>query len=284
MQKLRAAATALPAGEPLTWARAGAENTDELADWTITLGSSAMYKVHTAVVASGARCSEKLRAQVIEAAKGEGARSTDLLSLIKSEAARAAIQKDPHSAPTVEFMLSWMYGHASDFSLPLLGGTPIAAPVAVTMAKGVASEQPDGDGAGDSVYEIFSTAIFGTPSKAAPTTASASPSATALSAASKAAAAHPLPAGTTDKVLALKPEQLPLMWQLADSLGVRGLKAKLAPVFDQHALPSSFVMEAAAFERLKLLVRALELHVEDIIGALCEQVRVRTSRRRGGCM
>ena len=94
MQALRASAAALPAGEPLTWARAGAENADELSDWTIKLGAAALWKVHTAVVASGPRCSEKIRAQALAAAKGEGARTTDVLQLISSDPARAAIQKD----------------------------------------------------------------------------------------------------------------------------------------------------------------------------------------------
>ena len=280
MQNLRAAAAALPVGEPLTWSRASAENADELADWTVKIGS-AHYKVHSAVIASGPRCSEKIRAQVIEATKSAGVRSTDLLSLVSSEPARAAIQKDPHSGPTVEVLLSWIYGHGSDFSLPSLGGTPVAAPAAMSMAGamgGATAAVANGDAG--TVYDMFSTAIFGTPSKGNGSAAASAPPtpssvAKAPPSASKAPAVPALATGGGLQ-LVLKAEQLPLMWQLADALGVHGLKAKLTPVFEHHALPASFVMETAGFERLKLLVRALELHADEIIGALCEQLRLQT--------
>ena len=75
----------------------------------------------------------------------------------------------------------------------------------------------------------------------------------------------------------LKPEQVPLLWQLAGALGVRGLKASLAPLFESATLPAGFVMERPAFERLKLLVRAMELHNDEITGALCEQLRLDTT-------
>ena len=281
MEKLRASAAALPAGEPLSWARAGAENTDELADWTVKLGNAALYKVHSAVVASGARCSDKMRAQAIAAAKGAGARTTDILPLITSESARAAIQKDPHAVPTVEALLTWMYGLAADFSLPSLGGKPVAVAGTPTTAGG-ADANGDGNGdAGSTVLEMFQTAIFGTPSKGAqphagapsaggskPATPTATPAAPV---AKKAAAAN------GGRMIALKPEQLPLLWQLADALSVRGLKARLAPVFELHALPAAFVMAAPAFERLKLLVRALELHADEVVGALCEQLKLSTA-------
>ena len=67
MEKLLAAATALPAGETLTWARAGADNVDELADWSLKVGSAALYKVHTAMVATGPRHAVNLRSAAIAA-------------------------------------------------------------------------------------------------------------------------------------------------------------------------------------------------------------------------
>ena len=286
MQALRASAAAAPAGEPLTWARAGAENADELSDWTIKLGAAALWKVHTAVVASGPRCSEKIRAQAIAAAKGDGARTTDVLQLISSEPARAAIQKDAHSTQTFEVLLTWMYGSRGDFSLPSLGGNQTAAPVAAAAAAtpgGTAAEGADAA----SVLDMFSVAIFGTPTKGggpptSPSRAATDPRTTAPPARK---GANGVNAGV--RALALKPEQLPLLWQLAGALGVRGLKARLAPVLELHALPPNFVMETAAFERLKLLVRALELHAQEIVGALCEQLKLSTESsaalREGMC-
>ena len=81
MEKLRLAGTTLPLGEPLSWSRAGDAKSDELSDWTLKLGAAALYKVHTAIVASGPRRSEKIRAQALKA----GARTTDIIELLPSE-------------------------------------------------------------------------------------------------------------------------------------------------------------------------------------------------------
>jgi hypothetical protein len=89
------------------------------------VGTTALYKVHTASVASGPRFSEQLRKQAVAAAKGEAPRTTDVLGLIANESARAAIAADPHAAPVVELLLSWMYGLAADFALPSLGSGPV---------------------------------------------------------------------------------------------------------------------------------------------------------------
>ena len=245
MEALRASAAAQPAGAALSWSRAGAESTDELADWTLKLGSAALYKVHTAVVASGSRGAEKLRAQALKAAKGEGGRTTDVLQLITSETARAAIQKDPHAASTVEALLSWMYGLASDFALPSLGGPgAVGAPVAKSLAGATDGGMPPrpaplskASATEGSVLDMFSTAIFGTPTKgggdSAGRAAPSSGSARRLDVAANGGSAGP-------KALVLKPEQLPLLWQLGDALGVRGLKARLLPVFEASALAPHF--------------------------------------------
>ena len=259
MEKLRQAGTTLPLGEPLSWSRAGDAKSDELSDWTLKLGAAALYKVHTAIVASGPRRSEKIRAQALKA----GARTTDIIELLPSESARVAIVKDPHAAPAFELLLSWVYGHSADFQLPTLG-----APAKKTAAA------TDGasEGGGDSVYDMFSMAIFGTPSKATPGKAGGSDTTTPKK--QQAANGSSI---ITGRPLVVKPEQLPLLWQLAGALNVRGLKSRLIPIFETNALPSTFVMEHAAFERLKLLVRALELHAEEIVGALCEQLRLPTA-------
>ena len=62
-------------------------------------------------------------------------------------------------------------------------------------------------------------------------------------------------------------------WQ-ADCLKVRGLKETLAPVLELGALPRDFVMSAPAYERLKLLVRSLELQAPQVTAALCEQLQL----------
>ena len=224
MLHLREGAGALPAGQALVWARAGAENADELSDWTIKLGTAALYKVHTAVVASGARHSVPIRAQAIAAAKGEGGRTTDVLQLIKNEAARLAISKDPHAVPTLEVLLNWMYGVTSDFSLPSLGGTPVVRSAARPPPPAAAAMGGAAAAGNESVFDMFSTAIFGTPTKSVAASPKPSPAGGAAPARKPAAAGGANGAGG----LAVKPEQLPLLWLLADALGVRGLKVSPA--------------------------------------------------------
>lgn len=262
MDAFRNSVAALPAGPALTWARAEDESADELCDWMLNAGPGGAYRVHTAIVASGARGSNQIRLDAIAATKGSGTRSTDILSLIKSDATRGAIQNDPHFGPTVEMMLNWMYTPSHEFLLPSLGGVPSPStrPVAIERDETNVATREEGG-----VLDMFSTAIFGTPSKHSPrarTAAAAPPGATGV-------------ASTGDQTLAVQPEQVVLLWQLGDSLGVRGLKARLAPIVEHHALPPKFVMNLAAFERLKLLVRALALHVGDsLVGALCEQLKL----------
>ena len=74
--------------------------------------------------------------------------------------------------------------------------------------------------------------------------------------------------------MAVKAQQVPLLWQLADSLSVNGLKALLLPLFESSPLPSNFAMTTVGFERLKMCVRALELSAADVVAVLSEQLRL----------
>ena len=55
MDLLRASAAAAAPAKVLSW-----RDADEVADWILTLGTNE-YRVHTAVLASGARRSDKVR-------------------------------------------------------------------------------------------------------------------------------------------------------------------------------------------------------------------------------
>ena len=291
MLSLRSSAAAAPQADLLSWAKAGDEKADVLSDWSFQFGTLALYKLHSAVVCSGPRRSEKARAQAIRALTpsetNQGSRVTDVAALLP-DAARAALLKDPHTQATIELLLNWMYMLTARFVLPNFGEAPAAATPngssaktaapaagAIDITEGGASGgvAPDLTRSATSAMDFFSTAIFGTPSKggggggAAPSTPAGSLSRGASKELGK-------PGGGSGRTAPVKPEQIPLLWQLADALGVCGLKAALLPLFEQSALPSTFVMEAPAFERLKLLVRALELHTEEVVAALCEQLRL----------
>ena len=277
MQALRASAAASPQADLLTWSKAGDEKADVLTDWSFQMGTLALYKLHSAVVCSGPRRSDKARSQAIRSLSQENVgRVTDVSALLP-EAARAALLKDPHTQATFELMLNWMYMLTSKFSLPTFGGVPQSAPAggaAPTAARDISDGAASANGeqppalasSASSAMDYFSTAIFGTPQKAA--------SSSSVVRRLDGAPATPRSGASGARTATVKPEQLPLLWQLADSLSICGLKAALAPLFELSALPSTFVMEAPAFERLKLLVRALELHTEEIVGALCEQLRL----------
>lgn len=285
MQALRASAAQLPQADLLTWCKAGDEKADVLSDWSFQFGTLALYKLHSAVVCSGPRRSEKARAQAIRSLtpseSNQGSRVTDVAALLP-EAARSALLKDPHTQATFELLLNWMYMLTSRFTLPSFSeGQPAApsaapsaaAPKAVNISDDSDGGKPELSKSASSAMDFFSTAIFGTPSKAGAGGGSSAPP-TPLASSRGSSKDLTKAGGGGGRTAAVKPEQIPLLWQLADALGVCGLKAALAPLFEQSALPSTFVMEAPAFERLKLLVRALELHTEEIVGALCEQLRL----------
>ena len=296
MQALRASAAKHPQTDLLCWSKAGDESADVLSDWSFQMGTVALYKLHSAVVCSGPRRSEKARQQAIRALTpseaNKGSRVTDIAALLP-EAARGAILKDAHTQATFELTLNWMYMLTSRFALPSFGGAAAVVP-ATPMVPGATAASISRDGSATDIsdpnslsrsastaMDFFSTAIFGTPSKGGGpdgigASAAASGSARNLTAQlSKVAnGASQGSGGGGSRVAQVKPEQIPLLWQLADALQICGLKAALAPLFENSMLPSTFVMEAPAFERLKLLVRALELHTEEIVGALCEQLRL----------
>jgi len=172
-----------------------------------------------------------------------------------------------------------MYMLTSRFTLPNFGGVLQGAPSnasAPTMAREVSDGGSEDPGplskSASTAMDFFSTAIFGTPTKQASTVAVSGATPRRLDASG--ISVPVMPKSGAARTAAVKPEQLPLLWQLADALCVCGLKAALAPLFELNMLPSTYVMEAPAFERLKLLVRALELHTDEIVGALCEQLRL----------
>jgi hypothetical protein len=271
MLSLRSSAAAAPQADLLSWAKAGDEKADVLSDWSFQFGTLALYKLHSAVVCSGPRRSEKARAQAIRALTpsetNQGSRVTDVAALLP-DAARAALLKDPHTQATIELLLA-----ATPNGSSAKTAAPAAGAIDITEGGASGGVAPDLTRSATSAMDFFSTAIFGTPSKggggggAAPSTPAGSLSRGASKELGK-------PGGGSGRTAPVKPEQIPLLWQLADALGVCGLKAALLPLFEQSALPSTFVMEAPAFERLKLLVRALELHTEEIVAALCEQLRL----------
>lgn len=53
---------------------------------------------------------------------------------------------------------------------------------------------------------------------------------------------------------------------------VRGLKTALLSLFEDSPLAPNYVMNTPAYERLKMLVRALELHCTEVVAALREQL------------
>jgi hypothetical protein len=281
MNALRQAAEAHPQADALSWSR-GAEGADELCDWSLKLGA-VVYKVHTAAVASGPRRSEKLRRQVISTRlKDKGEAVTDVFELIP-EPTRSAILKDPYTQPTFALLLDWIYGHVRNFALPSFSGrtavasTPVApklrkeAASAAAVMVGSSATTPNG---GDPTFlDFFSTAIFGTPTAASTPRRQPTDPRTTSALGTREAAAGPASSPT------VRPEQVPMLWQLADALQVHGLKASLAPLFEQTPLPPNYVMQTAAFERLKLLVRALELNSEELVAALCEQLRLNHTSR-----
>jgi len=125
------------------------------------------------------------------------------------------------------------------------------------------------------MLNFFSTAIFGpsTPnSKAAES--GTTPKSASKAAATLAAPAAPVTASVASKATKVRPEQVPLLWSLADCLQVRGLKTALLPLFEDAPLEARFTMLPPAYERLKMLVRALELHCSEIVAALREQLRL----------
>jgi hypothetical protein len=234
MQGIRAAADATASLPPLSW-----RDADELSDWAIRIGSS-VYRVHTAAVASGARRSDKIRDVVLNAAAPGAKRETDV-SFMLPEDVRTTLLADPFLPETFELLLDWQYGIMERMRLPSWSGS--SEDVAAAPAENGEAKPAGAGGAAPELVSYqstellsyFSTAIFGTPSKTPQNSARGAPQ----RAGNKAAAS-------------IKPEQVPLLWQLADSLSVRGVKSALLPLFIEAPLPVNFVMTAPAFERLKM--------------------------------
>ena len=214
---------------------------------------------------------------------------TDVAALLP-EAARSALLKDPHTQATFELLLNWMYMLTSRFTLPSFSegqpAAPSAAPSAAAPKAVNISDDSERPSPSFQVGLVGHGLLFDGHLRHAEQSwrrrrliCAPTPLASSRGSSKDLTKAG----GGGSRTAAVKPEQIPLLWQLADALGVCGLKA-LAPLFEQSALPSTFVMEAPAFERLKLLVRALELHTEEIVGALCEQLAATASahRRRQG--
>ena len=230
MDLLRASAAAAAPAKVLSW-----RDADEVADWILTLGTNE-YRVHTAVLASGARRSDKVRAVLLSTKNGS--RKMDVAALLP-ESGRTDLLSDPMMEDTFELMLDYIYGIADGLSLPSFRGSTVGVVVEKPKPK---SESVADDGDGDTMLSYFSTALFGTPSKEVPSSA-IGPAAAATSGQAEVA----LP-----KTRGVKAAQVPLLWQLADCLAVRGLKTTLLPLFEEALLPADFTMAAPAYERLKM--------------------------------
>ena len=278
MEALRVAARLAAPTPALSW-----REDDPVADWTIKLGTLKEYRVHSAVVGSGERRSDKIRGSIVE--KNGTARTTDIATLLP-EAARAAIISDPHVQATFELMLDWQYGLVDALALPTFAGKVMLTGVAAQPTSAVASVAIDRDGTpagagtaaepggenGESVLGFFQTALFGAAPNATPSKSGSTGNLPAAAATpSVAAPATPAAASRAAKVVA---PQVPLLWSLADCLQVRGLKTALLSLFEDSPLAPNYVMNTPAYERLKMLVRALELHCTEVVAALREQLRL----------
>lgn len=228
--------------------------------------------MHAAVVAGGMRRSDQVREMILASkAKKDGARLSDLAQLLPS-ASRDSLLADPFTQESLELILDWQYGIVDELALPSWSATEQQAAQDAAAAKGEAAAGGTGSDladAGSEVLNYFSTALFGTPSKAPATPSSrvsvAAPGSNYVAGAN---------GSTKHATAAVKAQQVPLLWQLADSLEVTGLKAVLLPLFESSPLPANFAMATVGFERLKMCVRALELSATEVVAVLSEQLRL----------
>lgn len=248
MEALRAAAAATPSVAELSW-----RTPDELADWTIRAGDREL-SVHIAVMASGARRSERLREAALKDSDA-GRRVTDVSSLLPLEA-REAVMTDPFFPETLDLILDWAYGLVELSPLPSFANvakeaakvpvTAAATPAAGAMAASPVAVESSGD-----MLSYFSTALFGTPSKPPPSPANGNGT-NGTTVADQIATVVP-----SAKSRAVKAAQVPLLWQLGDALALCGLKGLLIRIFEEAPLPPSFVLSPPAYQRLKMCAHGM---------------------------